>query len=177
MKSTDEYIDELRNKEVSTYDFSLQWEISKIENYLNPINNNTSNTTYNNNVIVVSVEEIFSKGLLTETKWGQKIDYNNYAPYYECASTSNGRTLAGCVPVAMGQLIKYYQHPVHYNWKEMLNAYGTNEASFLLFEAVVSVDMDWGCGASSTYYSKISNALKNKFNYRPATLGGFSQLY
>ena len=47
------------------------------------------------------------KGPLLQTEWGQGEGFNNLIPY-PCAS-GNGHVPAGCVPVAMAQVMKYYQ--------------------------------------------------------------------
>lgn len=51
---------------------------------------------------------------LLETKWGQGCYYNEKCP--ECFEGQNceescGRTWVGCVATAMGQIMKYHEHP------------------------------------------------------------------
>ena len=45
---------------------------------------------------------------LLTTRWGQNPYYNEWAPF---DSAENVRTVAGCVAVAMGQVMKYWNHP------------------------------------------------------------------
>lgn len=46
---------------------------------------------------------------LVTTKWGQGSPWNEKLPYHIGENGSGGRCLTGCIPVAMGQLIKYYK--------------------------------------------------------------------
>lgn len=63
-----------------------------------------------------------SKGPLVKTKWGQEDPYN-----YFCPSIYGGtKALAGCVPVAIGQICGYHNWPTQldgytFNWNEMLS--------------------------------------------------------
>lgn len=176
MQSNDEYILNLRkNKSNNIIDFSYQWEIPQIENYIN-IGANTSNTPppSSNNIQVLSVTEIYRKGPLLSTTWHQTIGYNDYAPYQNCSNTINGKVPIGCVAVAMGQLMKYYEFPTTYNWNNMPNNHGTNETSRLLFDAATSVQMNWDCNGSGAKSKKINGALKNVFSYNTADYGDFS---
>lgn len=45
--------------------------------------------------------------LLADIVWGQTEPYNNLCPMYD----DQRRTLNGCVPIAMAQLMMYYQYP------------------------------------------------------------------
>lgn len=39
--------------------------------------------------------------------------------HYISYNGSNFQVYAGCVPIAMAQVMKYYQHPTNYNWSAM----------------------------------------------------------
>lgn len=56
---------------------------------------------------------------LLSTKWNQGLGYNTYMPLKNCSSLPNGRAWAGCVPVAIAQVMKYHQYPTSYNWYSM----------------------------------------------------------
>lgn len=52
-------------------------------------------------------------GPLVQTKWNQNAPYNLYAPATQGGhSGSGGRCYAGCVATAMGQLMKFWNHPI-----------------------------------------------------------------
>lgn len=57
------------------------------------------------------------RGPLLSTYWNQS------APY--CQSVPN-QNLIGCVPVALGQIMKYHQWPTSYSWSSMPNSLGSN---------------------------------------------------
>ena len=53
-------------------------------------------------------------GPLVQTKWNQDSPYNLYAPAVQGGHTGpGGRCYAGCVATAMGQVMKYWDHPTH----------------------------------------------------------------
>lgn len=52
-------------------------------------------------------------GPLVQTKWNQNSPYNLYAPATQGGHAgAGGRCYAGCVATAMGQVMKYWNHPV-----------------------------------------------------------------
>lgn len=74
-------------------------------------------TPYNcmeSGVITVKYHDNANKiGPLLSTTWNQGDPYNS--------QVSGGKVL-GCVTVAVGQLMHYYQHPTSFNWLDMPNA-------------------------------------------------------
>ena len=54
------------------------------------------------------------KGPFLTTKWGQKNGYN--------ALFENKDQPLGCVTIAVGQLMRYYQHPAYFGWSDMPDA-------------------------------------------------------
>jgi len=125
---------------------------------------------------------------LLTTTWNQDIYYNAECP--EDASGPGGHVYVGCVATAMGQVMKYHNHPQQgtgshtyycspygsltadfgattYNWSSMPNSlYNHNIAvATLLFHLGVSVDMDYGPNGSGAYSSDARDALVNYFNY------------
>ncbi len=104
---------------------------------------------------------------LVTAKWGQGTPYNAMCP---------PNTLVGCVAVAMGQLMKYWQYPVHgigshsyvfenisisadfenttYNWAAMPNSCNSSNVSAtatLLFHCGVAVEMEYRNNVSTAY--------------------------
>ncbi|MBR1517035.1 MAG: C10 family peptidase [Bacteroidales bacterium] len=73
---------------------------------------------------------------LVSTKWNQGGPYNLLCPY---DSVLNRRSVAGCVAVAMAQLLKYWNYPLHGKRSHSYshNAYGLLEAD------MVNTTYDW----------------------------------
>ena len=62
-------------------------------------------------------------GPLLTTKWDQNNPYNLYAP--ACViQGSGGRCYAGCVATAMGQIMKYWNHPIQGEGSNTYDCYG-----------------------------------------------------
>lgn len=101
-------------------------------------------------------DEIRTHGPLLQTTWGQENGYNQYTPY---------QYPAGCVAVAMGQIMKYHQSPSSYNWNAMANNVATSTTARLLADIGEAVDMVYKPTES---YSSINNAytaFKNVYGY------------
>jgi len=107
--------------------------------------------------------------LLGDEAWHQY-----YAPYNDqCPLDSLGnRTVAGCVALAMAQVMHYWQWPTNYWWKYMLQDYEGVDYSYLQGFSVSELLKD--CGKSvDTKYGTASSArsvmqpiaLTSKFGY------------
>jgi Leucine-rich repeat (LRR) protein len=119
--------------------------------------------------------------------WNQLGVYNESCPW---DATANKHALAGCVAVAMGQIMRYhkypakgmgtysYTHPVYgvlsadfgnttYNWNNMPGALTTanSDVATLLYHAGVSVDMHYTPSESGASSSKVAPALLKHFRY------------
>lgn len=126
------------------------------------------------------------------SKWNQGKFYNELCP--ADPGGPGGRTYAGCVATAMGQVMYYFRHPqtgagsysyyhpvydtisanfenTSYRWPEMVNQLaGSNLAvAELLFHLGVSVDMDYGPDGSGMYNHKAAYSLRTHFKYAPET--------
>jgi len=128
---------------------------------------------------------------LVTAKWGQGKYYNRNCPQDAAAPASqDGRTLVGCVAIAMGQIMKYHQSPstgsgshsyyhntygtlsanfgmTTYNWSNMPNTLSTHnsDVATLLYHCGVSVEMNYGVSGSSSYPSDAAYAFVNYFGY------------
>lgn len=128
---------------------------------------------------------------LITAKWGQGKYYNRNCPQDAAApSSQDGRTLVGCVAIAMGQIMKYFQSPATgsgshsyyhstygtlsanfgmttYNWSNMPNTLSSHnsDVATLLYHCGVSVEMNYGISGSSAYPSDAAYALTNYFGY------------
>jgi hypothetical protein len=130
--------------------------------------------------------------LLGDIKWNQSEPYNLKCPL---DAPSGLRTLAGCVAVAMAQIMRYHRWPVTgtgthsytdgtyglqsvdlskttYDWNLMLGSYTsssteTEEAavSTFIYQCGVTVDMDYSTTGSASTIAKASEALVSHFGY------------
>ena len=134
----------------------------------------------------------FASGLRVE--WGQ-----SPSPYNDsllvCTSTTNVK--AGCVAVAMGQIMAHHRHPssgaylhkrynrivnAQYDWQKMTEytsaiflktPEGRSGVANLLAEAGYKVSMTYGCSASSAFDSNVPKAF-SEMGYTSSTLVGFN---
>jgi len=129
---------------------------------------------------------------LLSSQWNQSNYYNGMCPVD--AAGPGGRTYAGCVATAMGQLMYYhrwppngtgsysYQHPVYgtieadfgntqYDWESMPNTLTKPNKAIaeLLFQLGVSVDMDYSPNGSGMWNHSAARSLRNYFKYGPET--------
>lgn len=127
---------------------------------------------------------------LLSTTWNQDWPYNSSCP--ADAAGPGGRVYAGCTATAMGQVMKYWQHPATgaishtythpvygtlsanfgsttYNWSSMPNSISTvnSHIATLLYQCGVAVDMNYGSAASSSLVFT-NDAMKTFFGYDPA---------
>ena len=111
-------------------------------------------------------------GPLLMTAWHQEPDFNGLAPFGSCSQLSNGRAYAGCVAVAMAQVMKYYRFPGRYNWNNMPNSYATHETAKLIRDIGDAVEMDYHCSHSSSDLKKAAKAFTRSFQYKGAIYKG-----
>jgi len=122
-----------------------------------------------------------TKGPLLKTNWDQSSysksydAYNNFVKYNNCSS---GKTPAGCVAVAMGQIMKYHNWPNIYNIKNMPNYvdynnykdYNSINIAKMLKYIGEKVNMDYGCSGSGAYSENARRAFISNFNYSTSEL-------
>lgn len=99
--------------------------------------------------------------------WGQGSPYNSKVPY-SCPNGDpkyGGKAPAGCVAVALAQLMAYHKQPSSFNWNLLLSSYiitqndseaRKNEVAELMFDIGDKVSMDYGCdgSGSNSYYAE-----------------------
>ncbi len=129
-----------------------------------------------------------SRNPLIKTRWDQDYPYNYYAPVL------NGKkTYAGCVAVAFGQIMKYWEWPkqgrgshaykwkgrvlsasfsVSYPWRDMplrllvsSPLHQIKAVGLLLYHLGVGFEMDYGTEGSSAYASDATGVLPRYFRY------------
>ena len=120
---------------------------------------------------------------LITANWNQGGGWNHFCP---------GNSVVGCVAVAMGQVMYYWQHPTqgdgysqyydpdhgiisvnfeeyNYDFNNMFDDYPTEDSQLLLYHAGVAVHMNyspWGSGASVCWEGpSAQNALDEHFGY------------
>jgi len=134
-------------------------------------------------------------GPLTTSIWNQDTFYNAQCPSNALSDTTgpDGKTYAGCMTLAMTQLMYYHQHAegngsisyedeggfgtqsvdfcnTEYNFEAMadsLNDYNDDLAQ-LIYHSAVSLQTSFSTTYTSAYFSRLRNALVYFFGYDPA---------
>lgn len=110
------------------------------------------------------VDIVSTNGPLMGSTWEQENGYNAAVPYYY----QNGNHVAvGCVPVAVGQIMRYFQKPSSYNWSSMPLDSATSTTANFLYSLGVNMGIpyynyDMNTGASD---SNARDAMQNNYNY------------
>lgn len=105
-------------------------------------------------------------GPLLSSKWHQGSGFNNFAPIV----CNGNKAPAGCVPIAVAQVMKYHQHAVKngqsYNWLAMDPMLGGPEASRLISDIsdADNLNVKYGCSASNSNMANSQKTFKN-FGY------------
>lgn len=160
------YISDLRSK-VSYNDsldfrYSNSWQISELENVMADRKSLDFSGKLETSAIEcyypgyppgctsICQDTYYTKGPLLQTEWGQEDGFNNYLPFKSCTTTFNGRSLTGCVTIAMAQVMRYHQEPSsRYNFSAMpLGSVGSNETSRLVRDIGNSLNVNYGCNAT-----------------------------
>lgn len=126
---------------------------------------------------------------LISTNWNQDSPYNQLCP--SASNGPEGHVYAGCVATAMSMVMKRWNWPDHgsgshsytpqgyptqnvdfestyYNWNNMPNScnYSNYQAvAELMWHCGVSVNMQYGPGASGAYSADVPSAIANYFRY------------
>lgn len=124
-------------------------------------------------------DEFEQVGPLLTTTWGQTCGYNDYMPVLNCSAgcSYNNRAYAGCVPIAIAQVMKYHNYPTSYNWANMPNAYGTTTTASLINDihnsiSGISYDCN-GTGVDKDYNT--AGVFKNYFNFSTANQSSYNR--
>jgi len=123
------------------------------------------------------------------SKWNQDALYNADCP--EDQNGPGGRVYAGCVAIAMAQIMYYYRYPYQgsgsktynhyvygtmtadfgsttYDWNAMTNSIqvgGNSEIAQLLYHLGISVEMDYSATGSGAYSNVAAYSLRHFFKY------------
>jgi hypothetical protein len=174
-------------------DYAAQIELSRISGYqAAPEVSAEWDRLMENPYIAPTLKSNKSVAPLLHSTWNQGKYYNDFCPADPLGP--DGRTYAGCVPTAMGQIMNYFRHPQQgmgsykyyhadydtisadfgattYFWDDMpLSLMTYNDAiAQLLFHLGVSVDLNYGPNGSGMYNHKAAYSLRTYFGYAPAT--------
>lgn len=159
---------------------SRQLETPRVKNEWDMYLNSDVNTLKNKQQRIVTP--------LLSTQWNQSIYYNEHCP--KDPAGPDGKTLAGCVATAIGQLMNYYRYPLsgtgsytsqytvygtqtinysqaNYKWSEMGTKLTRSNPAIaeLLYHIGVSVDMHYGPNGSGMWNHKAAHTMKTYFGY------------
>lgn len=113
-------------------------------------------------------------GPLLSTEWEQGNPYNLTMPMNPCGVKAD----VGCVFVAMGQLMKYWEYPTSYNWDNMPNTTATSSTHGLFNDLHTAYlkydDISYTCNGTGAENVYIPNLLINEFGYKSATRVNYS---
>lgn len=84
---------------------------------------------------------------MMETKWGQGIPYNNYAPIF-----GNEKAPAGCIATAMAQLMNYQQYPASASFN------GSYIVGNITYREIVNSNYSWPYQLAYGYYLPTADA-------------------
>lgn len=102
-------------------------------------------------------------------KWGQEYPFNMYVPCMcdDLSQKYHGRAPAGCVAVAVAQVMAFHANPSKYKWNLLLSSQYISEKSpnevkmevaNLMYDIGKLVDMYYDCSGSGSYISKTQKA-------------------
>ncbi len=143
---------------------------------------------YAGNSFKISPESSKAIAPLTYSKWGQGNYYNASCPTDPAGP--GGHAYAGCVGIAISQVMYYYRYPewgegshgydsdygylfvdfenTQYHWNEMVDAIFQNEnqaIADLIYHVGVAVEMNFSAAGSGSQTEYAVDALKNYFRY------------
>ena len=130
------------------------------------------------------VESHTTVGPLMTTIWHQRGNYNTDCPTateVKAITDScncdfsvgglNGHARAGCIPVAMGQIMNYHQYPNTYSWSQMpqgktaFDYLGNSVVADLLSDIGDVLDVNYYCYVSEADLVDIVPAFENNYGY------------
>lgn len=88
-------------------------------------------------------------GPLIGTEWSQGTGFNDLVPH---------KYPAGCVAIAMAQIMKFHKYPLKYNWAEMPLSFGVPETARLVYDIGKAVKMEYDSDGSGSNINKAYDA-------------------
>lgn len=118
-------------------------------------------------------------GPLLSSKWFQDGGFNDALPYINC-NGSSFQVYAGCVPIALGQVMKFYEYPKNYNWSSMPLTYATTTTANFIKDIHNAIGVlfpgnpFYQCNATGVSSSaNMGTVLKNQFGYSSANWSNY----
>ncbi|MDR0750233.1 MAG: C10 family peptidase [Tannerellaceae bacterium] len=111
---------------------------------------------------VTKAESYITYYCFLPTNWNQTYPYNSQCPVASCSSSYNGRYPAGCLIVAVAQILAYYRVPSSLDWTSILaspmvtgssSSTVINQVGNLIANIGTSLNTNYDCGGSSAYLS------------------------
>lgn len=120
--------------------------------------------------------EIITNGPFTVPTWHQGSPFNDNLVTQVCnGSTDNIK--AGCVAIALAEIMRYHEHPTSYSWSSMPYTSGNSTtAAFIedIHDKVLTFpgsDTIYNCAGTAIVLSDIGVFLEDKFDYSSAEYG------
>lgn len=170
VKFAEKQILEIRQKKLkSTEEIDLAWK--SFESQRKVYSSNDKNAKNEEPIGGGCQSESEQVSPLLQTTWNQGCGYNDLLPLKSCTTNACGRVYAGCVPVAIAQLMRFHEYPNTYNWSAMGDTFGTLETSTLIKDIhdvinEISYNCD-GTGVDSDY--GVAGLFKTEFGYSYAS--------
>lgn len=98
------------------------------------------------------LSETVQTGPLLITQWNQTYPYNVLCP---------NQYPAGCVAIAMAQIMNFYKYPAVFDWNNIPNAGATSATQFLIADIGRAVGMEYGPNGSSSNIEKTENGFES----------------
>lgn len=101
-----------------------------------------------------------SKDNFVSTAWGQELGFSSQLP------TINGQyPKAGCVTIAMAQVMKYHEYPTTFDWDAMPDWSATLQTAKLIRELGDAIHAEYGLDGTPASLENVRNALVSKYGY------------
>jgi len=104
---------------------------------------------------------------LLKSTWGQTGGYGIYVP--------NGT--AGCVAVAVGQIMRFHEYPLLYNWNAMAYGYPTDMTARLFAEIGEKVNTDYSKPNESAASTNAACSALKEYGYKNSRIKNHSAPY
>ncbi|MCU4165189.1 C10 family peptidase [Carboxylicivirga caseinilyticus] len=153
----------------------LAWE--EVEDALGILSQSTS--VLEPPVVCYQHTETVTVGPFLNSTWYQTGGFNDALPYIQCDGY-NMQAFAGCVIIAMGQVMRYYEYPIDYDWASMPLTYGTSTTANFINDIHNAISNsypsypEYYCDGTSVYTSDMGNVLKNQFGFSSADYSNYN---
>lgn len=110
-----------------------------------------------------------------KSKWHQDDPFNTAFPLL----SDNKPAKVGCGPLAVGQIMRYFQYPKTFNWDDMPLMYATTTTSKFLYDIAEAAKAEYKIGETPTKTDNLKNVF-TQYGYKSddvveANIGGIEQ--